>query len=118
MTDKTLTKMGLFLTLLHSERPKLCTILAFLSTVRAKERISPRGENVSLENLLTLRRENRNKVAELLPLKLITFLITSVGCVVLYMVFVDITYHVLFFNYLDAVTVFIIYLKSSPLTLH
>ena len=108
--------MGLFLTLLHSERPKLYTILAFPSAIELGERISPRGENVSLENLLTLRRENKKKVAELLPLKLITFLITSVGCVVLYMVFVDITYHVLFFNYLDSVTVYMflrVYLYSQ-----
>ena len=36
------------LTLLHSERPKLYTILAFLSAVGLKEKIAPPGANSSL----------------------------------------------------------------------
>ena len=37
--------MGLLLTLLHSERPKLYTILAFLSAIGLKERIAYMGPN-------------------------------------------------------------------------
>ena len=35
---KKFAPLGLFLTLLHSERPKLYTILAFLSAIELKER--------------------------------------------------------------------------------
>ena len=39
LTEEALLKWDLLLTLLHSERPKLYTILAFLSALGLKEKI-------------------------------------------------------------------------------
>ena len=51
--------MGLFLILLHSERPKLCTILAFLGTIGLnKEQILPSGVDPCCEVSLGGKNEN------------------------------------------------------------
>ena len=44
LNEEALPKSGLQLTLLHSERPKLYAILAFLSVIGLKERIFPLEE--------------------------------------------------------------------------
>ena len=56
--DKSLPEWDQLLTLLHPERPKLYTILAFLSAIELKERIcssfSHRGANSSLKELTAI----------------------------------------------------------------
>ena len=57
-----------FLTLLHSEKTKLYTVLAFLSAVGLRKAFNFRGADSFLKVLILVEEDGKNKIAELLPL--------------------------------------------------